>query len=666
MIARTRNDPNTDAVLLLARFPIVPESIVALGCILRHTIGRKGCTATIADDASISRVHCEIVVEELPLDWDKSRAPRVFVKDLSKFGTRVDEVAVDKTCADGSEVSVPSRPVRGRAYSRLTLGIKTPAATALRLTQEKIVLCVTKQIYHEDGDDYAMLLQPQDLQAAARAGVHLTSVWTEDCTHLLAIRHHPRSETMCDIDLPTRLAFMLSGKPVVSVDFIRALSAGQSPDPKEYFPSVDGHYLPAGLSCKLRGGELKQRRQLLSGLTFVYRRPREQDMDKVKCQEHGLGNLWALCGAADEEICYVIRSSGGEVAHMCDDVGAVAKRGAQGDPSVFCLTDSTSTLMDDPEWSALKQVHRDNELIFWLFHTATENIDRMRSEPAAVRNKAVEAAQAPDREMRQRLSKQVIKKGRWQAGRTSPAAGDADDDEATTDGGGGAAMACDDDASGHVDQPRQRQAQPSLGPSAGGALPSDPPTAALGGEKTPSGTIPAEDPSRPVVYAEENGALDGKAVVVYEPALLVRKPLAVTGGSGRSNPIPTGRGNNVPNFKTFRKTLHSRSGGSAAGRSVGTGGRPAQRRRVVVKYADDVYDALHQWEDAATAARHEAERAQAQVAEEMFAEHVDYGTGGAVRAGGGGRGAAGRGGKGAGRGAARPRAPAKPRGSRAK
>ena len=88
----------------------------------------------------------------------------------------------------------------------------------------------------------------------------------------------------------------------------------------------------------------------------------------------------------------------------------------------------------------------------------------------------------------------------------------------------------------------------------------------------------------------------------------------------------------VVDFKRFKK---QRLGppGAVSRRPAATGGAAAAaRRRVLVRYADEAYDALPQWEDASVAAAHAAERADARRAEEMF-EAGAGGTGAAARNG---------------------------------
>ena len=117
-------------------------------------------------------------------------------------------------------------------------------------------------------------------------------------------------------------------------------------------------------------------------------------------------------------------------------------------------------------------------------------------------------------------------------------------------------------------------------------------------------------------------AAEGKATTVFEPLPERTRPAADASVSA-PNPgqNPAGAVSSaVVDFKRFKK---QRLGppGAVSRRPAATGGAAAAaRRRVLVRYADEAYDALPQWEDASVAAAHAAERADARCAEEMFAD----------------------------------------------
>ena len=129
-------------------------------------------------------------------------------------------------------------------------------------------------------------------------------------------------------------------------------------------------------------------------------------------------------------------------------------------------------------------------------------------------------------------------------------------------------------------------------------------------------------------------AAEGKATTVFEPLPERARPAADASVSapnlGRN---PAGAVSSaVVDFKRFKK---QRLGppGAVSRRPAATGGAAAAaRRRVLVRYADEAYDALPQWEDASVAAAHAAERADARRAEEMFDAGAG-GTGAAARNG---------------------------------
>ena len=121
---------------------------------------------------------------------------------------------------------------------------------------------------------------------------------------------------------------------------------------------------------------------------------------------------------------------------------------------------------------------------------------------------------------------------------------------------------------------------------------------------------------------------EGKATVVFESI-----PDPETRAANRATGGPRADDSRV-NFKRFRKTVH---GPDAAAREGGNQGRRARAgapsanrgRGPVIRYADEVYDALQQWEDADVAAMHARQRRDAARAEDMFNENDDGGGGGA-------------------------------------
>ena len=110
---------------------------------------------------------------------------------------------------------------------------------------------------------------------------------------------------------------------------------------------------------------------------------------------------------------------------------------------------------------------------------------------------------------------------------------------------------------------------------------------------------------------------EGKATVVFEAIASPRRNDRTTPGDARTTP-------GVPNFKRFRKqAVPGRVGRSAASVGDGRRRRPAAP---VVRYADETYDALHQWEDGEAAATHERLRREADLADDLFDREGDGGT----------------------------------------
>jgi hypothetical protein len=130
-------------------------------------------------------------------------------------------------------------------------------------------------------------------------------------------------------------------------------------------------------------------------------------------------------------------------------------------------------------------------------------------------------------------------------------------------------------------------------------------------------------------------AAEGKATTVFEPLPERARRAADASASAPSpglNRAETGLSGAPVDFKRFKKQRLGPAEPSvlSSGRRRGAG--PAAARRAIVRYADEAYDALPQWEDASVAAAHAAARADARRAEEMF-EDGPGGTGGAPRNG---------------------------------
>ena len=119
---------------------------------------------------------------------------------------------------------------------------------------------------------------------------------------------------------------------------------------------------------------------------------------------------------------------------------------------------------------------------------------------------------------------------------------------------------------------------------------------------------------------------EGKATVVFEaipsPRRLARRHRV---GDDVSSDAASRDTAGVPNFKRFRKrAAPGRIGRRAASSSVGDGRR--RSAAPVVRYADEAYDALHQWEDGEAAATHERLRREAVLADDLFDREGDGGT----------------------------------------
>ena len=223
---------------------------------------------------------------------------------------------------------------------------------------------------------------------------------------------------------------------------------------------------------------------------------------------------------------------------------------------------------------------------------------------------------------------------------TRETSGPEEDDDRTTDGEGGAAMAPDSPDEGaqevpsvpapapaRVDERRRSRELPHRPSDAARTPAADSPAnvalarAAEDARRAASGGGPGREedwggaeagtappPQAAPTRVEDVSAREGRATVVFEP-------LPNRAGTGtRARDDATTAMTTTRNFKKFRKTTH----GPAKSRAGADTSSARRARRPAVAYADEAYDALHQWEDATVAAAHAAARADAQTAEEMF------------------------------------------------
>ena len=131
---------------------------------------------TIQDDATMSRLHADLVVKTLPRDavHDPSVKPKVLVRDHSKFGTRIENARVDKDVAE-TEVAA-QLPCRITFGVRIDNDTKRKCPTTVRLAYQPIALYLPVDF----DDAYDSIARD-----CADAGVHLIRGLDAGCTHLL-------------------------------------------------------------------------------------------------------------------------------------------------------------------------------------------------------------------------------------------------------------------------------------------------------------------------------------------------------------------------------------------------------------------------------------------------------------------------------------------------
>ncbi|KAL4442023.1 hypothetical protein ABPG77_011284 [Micractinium sp. CCAP 211/92] len=167
-----------------------------------YVVGRQGADIVVEEDKSISRRHAELTVPRAVQGGD----PHIVVKDISKYGTYVDE-ATDGTA------TFKSPPLGQGASASLVPGsmVRFGHHSPFRLYQQDWVLFLSPQHREEAGASTLQALQ----QAADDAGLLLADeLPDQDGTRVLALAGRPLR-----VDETTLLA-LLRGYPVVDTDWL--------------------------------------------------------------------------------------------------------------------------------------------------------------------------------------------------------------------------------------------------------------------------------------------------------------------------------------------------------------------------------------------------------------------------------------------------------------
>ncbi|OWF40288.1 Nibrin [Mizuhopecten yessoensis] len=204
-----------------------------------YIVGRKDCEILVENDAAVSRKHAELTVTHPETNLNKpTLLPTLTVKDLSKYGTMVNENKVQGqvTVKDGDEVVFGS-----------------PKSAFIAVYEPLVVStsCLSPN------------LKKQVRQTVLRLGGHIVAEWSRHCTLLVMTSISVTIKVVCA---------MVSLKSIVSPDYLDAylqsLETGkEQPDAESYLPTVSESQVdPTEVSFTNN----PERKKIFQGKTFIF------------------------------------------------------------------------------------------------------------------------------------------------------------------------------------------------------------------------------------------------------------------------------------------------------------------------------------------------------------------------------------------------------------
>ncbi|PKA48083.1 hypothetical protein AXF42_Ash015846 [Apostasia shenzhenica] len=213
-----------------------------------YKVGRKDCDIIVQTDSAVSRVHAEIVVDEMishdpSCTGSRKSNSHVRVRDTSKFGTFINKEQGTKAVRlhNGEEATL-------RVDETVTFG--TGNAT-FRFCFVPLIIFIKSSLLCEVSSTY------QD--TASSIGAIVTSNWSPKCTHALV-----SESSLVSLEL---IEAVLAKKFVVLADWFKVLAEknirAELPSCTSYVPSLnlDGNIVKIV--------EPKIRENFLEGYTFV-------------------------------------------------------------------------------------------------------------------------------------------------------------------------------------------------------------------------------------------------------------------------------------------------------------------------------------------------------------------------------------------------------------
>ncbi|KAK9074846.1 hypothetical protein SSX86_003165 [Deinandra increscens subsp. villosa] len=219
-----------------------------------YKVGRKGCDIIVNKDKGVSRVHAEIVIDEMvSKENTKKKSSEIRIRDCSKYGTFIKKPV-------GSKEKVHEFPNKETTLDDEDLVSFGTGNASYRFTYVPLVLFICGL---EPGQSKEIK------EKISSIGASMTTKWSPKCTHVLLDDNASLNADLADA--------IMSKKHVVGYKWIKLLAdkriGTDIPNCNSYAPTLKLQ----GVSVKV--AEPESRENCLSGYTFLLE---SSDKYKVK------------------------------------------------------------------------------------------------------------------------------------------------------------------------------------------------------------------------------------------------------------------------------------------------------------------------------------------------------------------------------------------------
>ncbi|XP_021297903.1 nijmegen breakage syndrome 1 protein isoform X1 [Herrania umbratica] len=203
-----------------------------------YKVGRKGCDIIVHKDKGVSRIHADIIVD------DMTKSSQVRIKDLSKYGT-----LVNKNLSSKKKVhEFPNKETSLEDGDRLSFGTGNATYRFCYFPLVFYICCAeVSQVNHHLQDKVSSI------------GAHLTHAFSQECTHVLIDQQMPLKEDLLDAIVAKKPVLHSSWLEFVTEKSIRTEVPGCS----SHVPTI----IVDGVSVEV--SDANTRENCLKGYTFL-------------------------------------------------------------------------------------------------------------------------------------------------------------------------------------------------------------------------------------------------------------------------------------------------------------------------------------------------------------------------------------------------------------